>query len=304
MSRAAWALRGERGNGFFLRLMFWISLDLGRPIGRGLLYPIALYFYLTDRPVRTASRHYLARVLGRPPRRRDVYRHMRTFSSVAFDRAIFLARRSEDYRVDIHGLELVIERIKAGQGCILLGAHVGSFEVLRRLGRYAPVAVRPLMYRSEEGVLSRMLDEIDPHMRDTVIDIERPEAMLKVRDCLAAGDLIGMLGDRIPSGQRFVVMPFLDRPAAFPTGPLLVASLLKAPVLLFSGVWISHRHYQIRFDPFAESIDIRRDRRTEDLTVWIERYARQLEETVRAHPYNWFNFYDFWEHPQHAVARI
>ncbi|WGF86685.1 LpxL/LpxP family acyltransferase [Marinivivus vitaminiproducens] len=303
MMRSAWARRGERGNGFVLRLMFWISLDLARAVGRVLLKPIALYFYLTDRPARRASRLFLERALGRPVGRGEVYRHFSTFSAVAFDRAIFLAQRADDYRIDIHGLEHVVARIEAGQGCILLGAHVGSFEVLRKLGRFAPVSVRPLMFRSEAGVLSRMLDDIDPGMRDAVIDIERPEAMLKVRDCLAEGDLVGILGDRIPSGHRFVTMPFLGGQAAFPTGPLLIASLLKAPVLLFSGLWIAEKHYEIRFEPFAESIELRRSRRTEDLAVWVERYAARLETTARAHPFNWFNFYDFWEHPQHAAMR-
>ena len=30
---------------------------------------------------------------------------------------------------------------------------------------------------------------------------------------------------------------------------------------------------------------------------WVARFAASLEERCRAHPFNWFNFYPFWERP-------
>ena len=34
----------------------------------------------------------------------------------------------------------------------------------------------------------------------------------------------------------------------------------------------------------------------------LARYAARLEHYVHAEPYNWFNFYDFWQQDRHAAA--
>ena len=38
-----------------------------------------------------------------------------------------------------------------------------------------------------------------------------------------------------------------------------------------------------------------RSRRDAALQSWVEGYAQQLERQCRLAPYNWFNFYDFWQ---------
>lgn len=89
--------------------------------------------------------------------------------------------------------------------------------------------------------------------------------------------------------------PFLGDPALFPIGPLLLAATLRAPVLLFFGLRTAARRYQIHFEPFAEQIILDRARRHEEIIPWARRYADRLAVYCRAHPFNWFNFYDFWE---------
>jgi predicted LPLAT superfamily acyltransferase len=38
-----------------------------------------------------------------------------------------------------------------------------------------------------------------------------------------------------------------------------------------------------------------RDHRTGDVQYWTQRYVERLEHYVRLAPYNWFNFYPFWD---------
>ena len=79
---------------------------------------------------------------------------------------------------------------------------------------------------------------------------------------------------------------------------MTLAAILHAPVVLAFGLWRGPRRYLLRFERFAERIDLPRARREEALRDWLARYAARLAETCRAHPYNWFNFYDFWEDEQ------
>ena len=125
--------------------------------------------------------------------------------------------------------------------------------------------------------------------------------MLRAREAIQRGEIIGILGDRAVAGDRHVAVPFLGRDAGFPTGPIIVAALLGAPVLFVRGVCTGPRRYDVRFEPFAERIVLRREHRAEDLREAVARFARSLEAACLAHPTQWFNFYPFWKPSTDAV---
>jgi predicted LPLAT superfamily acyltransferase len=51
----------------------------------------------------------------------------------------------------------------------------------------------------------------------------------------------------------------------------------------------------LHFDLFAESVSIDRRTRAADLQATVQRYSQRLEHYVHLAPFNWFNFYDFWQ---------
>ena len=53
--------------------------------------------------------------------------------------------------------------------------------------------------------------------------------------------------------------------------------------------------YDIYFEHFADEITLDRDHRAEEIQPWMQRYAERLEHYARLAPYNWFNFYSFWD---------
>ena len=303
MTTAPWADRRERGTTALVRLMIRLTLGLGWPVGQALLYPITLYFFLFSRGVRSASTRYLSRVLERRAAPRDVFRHLFTFANVLLDRLFLLSNRLRHYRIDATGTGHVTSALAQARGCVLLGSHLGSFEVLRAFARQSPVPVRVLMYRANTGAYSQMVERLDPTLADAIIEIGTPEAMLRVRESLARGEMVGILADRAPAGQKMVSVPFLGAPALLPTGPFLLCGALGVPIVLFFGVRTGSRRYGINFEPFADQIVVQRSRRAEEVAGWVRRYAERLEAHCRSYPFNWFNFYDFWGSPSHAAAQ-
>lgn len=294
---AAWAAQPERGSGTLLRAALWCTLRAGWPLGRMLLLLVTAWFLLTSGRARAASRDYLRRALGRPARGRDVARHFHTFACAVLERVFLLAGRPRGFRIDTEGLEHLAAIVAGGQGCILLGAHLGSFEVLRAVAGACPVPVWALMFRRNAGALTALLDRLAPDLCRRVLEIGDPASMIRAHECVARGEIVGILADRSPFGQRRVLAPFLGNPAAFPAGPFILASTLAAPVLLFHGVRTGPRRYAVRFEPFADRVVLRRASRAADLQGHVARYAAALERACRAHPFNWFNFYPFWELP-------
>ncbi len=295
----AWTRGREHGGRRLVRLIVWITLRLGWRVGQVLLYPITAYFFVSLRSARAMSRLYLGRALGREATAADVWRHFFTFACVILDRICFLSNRTGRFRIRVAGHQHLIEALAAGRGCLLLGSHLGSFEVLRAFGRESPVPVKALMYRGTAGALSAVMEALDPAIRRDVIEIGAPDSMLRVRESLARGEIVGILADRAPDlrrpgGQRFALAEFLGAPAPFPTGPLALAAALDVPTVLFFGIRRGARDYQIVIEPFAAGMTFPPGGRQPELRRLASRYAGRLEAQCRAHPFNWFNFYDFW----------
>lgn len=295
-----WSRQQERGSLILLRLMIWIAFHLGWPIARAMLVGIAGYFFATSARSRAASREFLLRARGQPAGAWDVFRHIHGFAAALLESVFLISGRIAHFRISIEGLDGLTGALAQGRGCVLLGAHFGSFEVMRAVARHAPVPVRPVMFRRGTGRLARVLEALDPALASAIIDLGAPEAMLRVREAVLRGEVVGMLADRgladrSVGEQKHVVADFLGAPASFPAGPLIVAASLDAPVLLFWGIRTGPRQYTVVFEPFADRIVLRRAARAADLRHWVGRYVASLEARCRAHPFNWFNFYPFWE---------
>jgi predicted LPLAT superfamily acyltransferase len=292
---AVWLEQRERGSLLAMKGGARLLLSVGHAFGRLLLYPTCAYFLAFSRKARAASRDYLGRVLGRPARLRDVARHYLTFAKTLHDRVYFLAGRTAEFTVEQHGAEVVESLLARGKGCLLLGAHLGSFEVLRVIGsleRKLPVNV--LLYPDNATNAEAVASELCPELQTRVIPLGRPETLLRVRECLERGEIVGLLGDRTLKSDKTVQCEFLGAAASFPQGPLLLASILKAPVVLFFGLYLGGKRYALHFEPFADELEVGREDRGARLQPWIARYAARLEHYCRLAPYNWFNFYDFW----------
>lgn len=289
-----WSRTPERGAAWLVRLMLWLIRHTAW-FANGVVLPgISVWFYARSASSRAASREYLHAALGRPVRAWDVLRHIHVFARSILDRVLLLTPQGTAYEFDMAGVEHVEAVAAAGRGGILLGAHLGSFAVLRGMARHCPVPVKMLMFRSNSGAFTAAIDRLDPSFAADVIPIGDLQSMLRVHEAVAGGALVGLLADRAPGRTRRIMAPFFGRPAAFPIGPFVLAATLGVPVLTFSGVRIATRRYAVTFAPFADRIILREECRNADLSGWVRRYAAWLEAGCRAHPFNWFNFYPFW----------
>lgn len=290
-----WLDQGERGSRSLILLIGWVTLKIGRWAARPFLYPIALYFFLTSAEARRASRRFLARVRGRRVWWWSVLRHFHCFACTILDRAYFVAGDYRRFELSMHGVDAALEHVAEGRGCILLGAHLGSFDVMRMFGMIdGRVEVKVLMYEEHNPTLTSVIYALNPRYSESIIPIGGLDALLRVQECLARREMVGILGDRVTEGDRTTRCRFLGREADFPAGPMMIASALKVPVMLFFGLYLGNNRYALHFEPFAEEVSVRRGHRDEDARVWTQRYAERLEHFARMAPYNWFNFYDFW----------
>jgi predicted LPLAT superfamily acyltransferase len=288
----------EGGGLFAIWVIRTIALRLGRPVARLLLYPITFYFFLRRADERDASRRYLARVLNRPVTSRDIFHHIHMFAATLLDRLFFLARGERDFVVDVEGLAILDRYLDARQGVLLIGSHQGSFEALRALsGRRSDVPLRVVLDKQKTPALTAMLEALAPGVGDAVIDaaLGGTSVALAMAESAARGAMVALLADRGHQNEAMRMVSFLGTPAPFPAGPWLLASALKIPVVLCMGIYLGDNRYKLIFEAFSEGIDIPRANRKPQLDAVIGRYAARVEHYARVYPFNWFNFYDFWQ---------
>ncbi|MFK2902614.1 acyltransferase [Dyella ginsengisoli] len=293
-----WQSRPEGGGRFALWLIRSIALLCGRRFARLFLYPITAYFYVRRRPERQASRQYLARVLGRAPTRREVFRHLHCFAAITMDRVYLLAYGDRAFEIETQGLDLLDAQIALGRGVLLLGSHHGSFEALRAIGARRPdVPLRVVLDKQKTPAMTELLEALAPEVGASVIDASQDgtSITLALAEACQQGALVALLADRGRDHETLRHASFLGRPAPFPVGPWLLAHALQVPVMLCFGLYLGGKRYRLVFEPVAERVVIPRNQRGPALDALIAHYAARLDHYAHLAPYNWFNFYDFWQ---------
>jgi predicted LPLAT superfamily acyltransferase len=286
-----WSARREIGSMAVLRGAVWLARTLGRRTSRVLVAAVCLGFVVFRPQARAASGQYLVRVLGRRPRAHEVARHFFTFGTTVLDRVYLLNDEADRFEITVHGEGVVTGILAEGGGCLLLGAHHGSFEVLRLVGRRQPeLRVSLAMYEETGRKIGAALNAINPHLAPAIIGLGTPAAMIEIRDCLEQGGFVGMLADRTLASDTPIRVKFLGGEAAFPTGPARLAALLRPPVVLMVGLFRGGNRYEIHFEQLAAPGATSQA----EIASLVAQYAERVEYYCRMAPYNWFNFFDFW----------
>jgi predicted LPLAT superfamily acyltransferase len=298
---AEWIGNRERGSPALLRLMAYLSMRLGRKLSRIPLYWIAAYFFLFAPRARRASRRYLRRALGREPRARDRFRHILYFATTIHDRVYLINEKFEAFRITIEGEALMRVQVERGVGAFLMGAHMGSFEVIGSIGRRRPgLQVSMAMYEDNARKINSILAAINPKVRPDIISLGHLDAMLKVAERLDRGAFVGLLGDRTLGEEPVHPVSILGERAYLPTGPMRAAAILRRSVVFMAGLYRGGNHYHVVFEPVADFSASSPMTRDDAVRAAVERYAALLDKYCRSDPYNWFNFFDFWQEPKHS----
>ena len=170
--------------------------------------------------------------------------------------------------------------------------------VLRAIGARRPgMPLRVVLDKQKTPAMTELLEELAPDVGACVIDAAQDGTTiaLAMSEACRDGALVAMLADRGRGHEVLRRAPFLGSTAPFPASPWLLAHTLQVPVVLCFGLYMGGNRYRLIFEPFSERVEIPRHDRGPALDALLARYAQRLEHYIHVAPYNWFNFYDFWQ---------
>src|ERR1700730_18461863 len=167
------------------------------PSAHHIRHVIAASFSAFAPGARRSAREYLRRALGREPSGVDRYRQGFAFASSIVDRLYLVRGRYGLFEISTVGEELMHDTVARGSGAFLLGAHLGSFEIVSALGRRRPgLRVAMAMYEHNASRLAAFFRAAgNPASAPEIIALGHLEAMLRIGTCLDQGKFVGMLAD-------------------------------------------------------------------------------------------------------------
>jgi predicted LPLAT superfamily acyltransferase len=263
-------------------------------MSRVILYGIALYFFLFAPRARRASNAYLRLALGRAPKARDRFLQILSFATTIHDRVYLINGQFEKFNISIEGEDTMLKRLD-DRGVMLLGAHMGSFEVMHSVGRtHGDLHITMAMYEDNARKISSILAAINPKLEPDIVSLGRMGAMIDIADRLDHGALVGVLGDRTLGAESVQPVTLLGERANLPVGPMRAAAILRCPVYFMAGLYRGKNNYHLVFEKVADFTGVAAGERSAAIRLAVEQYAALLDKYCRSDPYNWFNFFDFW----------
>jgi predicted LPLAT superfamily acyltransferase len=302
-----WAAVAELGTMRALRFAGWMHRTFGRRFCTPLVWPFVVYYWARSADARRASRRYLERMyaspegreaLGRAPGPLLELRHLHAFAESLYDRLLVWSGSLEDMVVEHDGSERIFELAREGRGALLLGAHLGSIDMLWFLSRKYDLTVNVVLFYQNAERVNAFFESLAPDARIRAIDIDpgSVRAAFEIRSCIERGEFVVILADRTAPGKggRTADTTFLGAPARFPLAPFLLAGVLDCAAELALCVRTDPGRYVTVMRPIAPAQRVPRAERDKRAVEALERYVSGLETWCRRHPLQWFNFYDFW----------
>ncbi|NUX57258.1 glycosyltransferase family 2 protein [Paraburkholderia youngii] len=301
----AWWRIAERGSRLGMSLLALSCKLFGRRFTALWLHPVVAYFLVTGRAARAASGNYFAHLNAVAPSAEmprpgwlSAYRHMLAFAQSGFDKLAAWTGRVDDKDVTFDNPAAFEALIASGKGALVIGAHLGNLEMMRALAiRGDHAKVTAVVYTEHARRFNEVLAASNREFARHLLEVGDfgPETAVLMQQRIDAGELLVIVGDRVPAREagRTTDAQFLGASAPFAQGPYVLAHALGCPVYLF--FCLKERDgYRMYFEPFAERIELPRRERAQHLAAWAQRYALRLEHYCRKAPYQWFNFFDFW----------
>ena len=307
-----WSEHREKAGAWQMALFFFLIKILPPFLLSLASYPIGFCYFLFSKKSRDVSRLFLRRFESyKNTGRLSALKHITAFALTVVEKTQAWGGRIPFKRIHFQDDDItaLINGLEQGKGAVLLCSHLGNTELLRaladfrRTGVSREVSVTSVLDAEATQFFSRLLSTLNPRSSLKIISAGsiNPGSIIALKEETEQGGIAVIAGDRTSAQNRENVfsLPFLGADASFPCGPFLLSALLEAPVYAVFALrkkdlspipdYYLHVH---KLGCCGQEIS-RRDR-NKIMESWSRQYAALLEGYLLDHPYQWYNFYDFW----------
>lgn len=298
-----WNELKEKGGALPLMLMLWFYRLGGRFLCRIVLYFVIMWYWLFSKTAKQASLQYLSKLhqfageqspFTHEPTLANSYTHLMQFGECLLDKIEGWLGHISEQKLNLHGHEHF--RAHYQKGAIIVVSHFGNTELLRAIKSEHTQKINVLVYQKHATKFNDFIKKLNSKadVRLIAVDELGIDTALLLQDKVDQGEWVVIAADRVPvQSDRVQSVQFLGEDALWPQGGWILASLLKVP-LLAVFCYRQQQGFDVHIHLLAEKMQLPRRERTAAIHRITRQYVQLLEQHCIRAPYQWFNFYHFW----------
>ncbi|MCG8697930.1 MAG: hypothetical protein MI922_07735 [Bacteroidales bacterium] len=281
-------------------LGYRIFIGLMKLSGPGFVYAVMgfvafFYFIFSDKK---GINYYFKEIQSQQGIKRysSIFRTYKLFGQTLIDRIALMSGIWNHFTFDFDGEDYIRTIAAEGNGGVLVGAHIGNWEIAGHLLKRINKKVHVLMFDGENPAIKSITDDLKEENPVQFIYIKQDIShLLAIKEALENGDLIAMHGDRYMEDNQVIECDFMGKKAKFPLGPYSIALKFNAPLIYVTALKESKSHYYFNATPpfYTSKITKPKEKRLRMKELASE-YVTYQEQQLKKAPHQWFNFYQFW----------
>jgi predicted LPLAT superfamily acyltransferase len=298
-----WSSIKERGGMLPLMLMLGFYRLGGRWLCRFVLLFVIFWYWFFSKSARTASLQYLTKLhnfsgdqspFKTTPTIAHTYSHLMEFGECILDKIEGWLGHIPEENLSLFGHENIRERYQ--KGTVIVVSHFGNIELLRAVKSENPQKINILVYQKHASKFNAFLKKLNSHADVNLVSVDELgiETALVLQEKMAQGEWIIVAADRVPvQSDRVQSIDFLGEAANWPQGSWMLASLLKVPVVAVFCYRVNKK-FEVHIHKISDQLQFSRKARMQEMRETTQKYIELLEQHCIRVPYQWFNFYNFW----------
>lgn len=281
---------GALGNGIFVATLKYLGV---RPAYMLLVF-VAPYFVFFAPSARRSVMKYHRKILGygRLKSVAQTFALFYRFGQTIIDKIAVKHGITKPYEFD-YGTTYneFLSVLDAGRGAIIIGAHVGSWEVGAPFFFSYGKRMNIVMLDAEYAKIKHVIEQGTDAANFKIIPLgdDGLDSILKIKSALDHGEYVCFQGDRFMNDRNAITTTFLGHEAQFPRGLFKLAAKMRVPIIFYYAMRQRHRKYNFIFE--MARMD---ENGTTTADNIFAQYIASLERIVKKYPQQWFNFYEFW----------
>ena len=282
---------GTFGHLFFIYMIKHVGVNAAY-----LFLSLIVIHFIPFAPKATASAWFYSRKILKKNVAKSIcflFKNYYRFGQVLIDKVAIGCGLEKRYKFKFENYDRFLEILNDDKGAIIVGAHVGNWEIgtpfFDDYGKKLNIVLFDAEHRRIKGILEK--NKAFASYKIIPVNNDSLEHVFSIKAALDSKEYVCFQGDRYVEQDKLLTCSFMGREAKFPAGLFILASRLKTPVVFYFAMKEPRKTYRFYFhmaQPVARKTGVKPEQEL------LEQYAQTLENILKKHPEQWFNFYNFW----------
>lgn len=221
----------------------------------------------------------------------SVYANHCQFAKAVIDK--FAMYAGKKFQLEVTGWDYFRDYADREEGFLLLSSHIGNYEMVGYAFVSERKRIHAVVYANEKASVMANRNHIFEKNNVGMIALTPDMSYLfEIDKVLSEGGIVSFPADRHMGHAKCVECTFLGEKAKFPQGPFRVATMRGLNVLAVNVMKSSAKKYAIYVEPLPYNKDLPKKEQMQQLA---DAYVAELEKRLHQYPFQWYNFFDFWQ---------